>query len=604
MKKNIFLVLFLIFSTSIAYSQKSKLASQYFRLGEYEKAAVLYKSLYEKEGHNNLYFTYYFKSLINAEMYEDAIKAINKFLKRRPGEIQFIAWKGYLYEKLDNPKKAEKLYKKAVKSAKVENYQIIKLANVFKELSKYDWALAAYEKGLENKKHRTEYLYYLANLYGLKGENTKMADYYLEYIEKKEDLKNLNLIESSLASNLNDKELDSFRLKLIKSIQNHPDNINLIELLSWVYLKSGNYRKAMRQIIAIDRRLNQQGQKVFKFAQDAKKAGEKKIAAKSYQYIIENKGYQSPYYFSAIRNYLSTTKDILNNDTTTTESDFIDIEKQYEKFISQFGISDRTFNLILELSNLEVYNLHNIDKGIKLLKDLIKRRNLKKQNIAKAKILLGDFYIIKGEIWESSLFYSQVDKDFKEGELGELARFKNGQLYYYAGDFEWAQTIFDILKPATTRKISNDAIELSVFISETTGEDSTMVEPLKMYSEAELLITQNKYKESISKLDSINFLYPKNNLEDDIWYLKAHIFKKQKKYDMAIDMYNRVLKNYPEELRADNSLFELAELYENQLGDIQKATKLYEKLFLEYPSSTLAIEARKKYRKLNEEVVQ
>ncbi|HEB62725.1 MAG TPA: tetratricopeptide repeat protein, partial [Bacteroidetes bacterium] len=419
----------------------------------------------------------------------------------------------------------------------------------------------------------------------------------------KTNLRNLSTIKSRLASNLDEKELISFKSKLIKGIQNNPDNINLIDLLSWVYIKTGDYKKAMRQIMAIDRRFDEDGKRVYKFAKDAQKAGEPMIAAKSFQYIVENKSTKSPYYFSAIKNYLSTTKDILANDTTAVKSDFVEIEKQYEKFLDQYGIGDMTFNLVLELANLEVYNLNDLDRGIELMKNVIKRRNLDKQNIARAKILLGDFYIIKGEIWEASLLYSQVDKEFKEGELGELARFKNGQLYYYNGDFKWAQTIFDILKPATSRKISNDAIELSVFISETIGEDSTMIEPLKIFAKAELLIFQNKYEEALSALDSINFLYPDNNLEDDVWYVKAHIFKKQKKIDLAVDMYNKILGKYPDELKADNSLFELADIYEEILGDRKKAMQLYEKLFLDYPNSTLAVEARKKYRELDGETL-
>ena len=596
MKKYILSLGILIFFGSIAFSQSSKLAFEYYNSGEYEKSAEIFKRLYENSKTVNNYFYYYFRSLLNEERYEDAMKAINSHLKEKPEEIQYLAWKGYLYEKLNKRDKAEKYYNKAIKKAKPKNFQIKNLANVFISLMKYDLALKAYEKGLKSGKNKTDYLYYLADLYGVMGDNDKMIDYFLQYIQQAKKIKSLYQIKNRIGKNLTIKEYEKLKSRVIKSIQNDPDNIHLIDLLGWIYLKMGNYKKAMRQVIAMDRRFDENGSRVFKFAKDAQKAGELVIAAKSFQYIVENKSTKSPYYFSAIKKYLNITKEILTNDTTAVRSDFVDIEKQYEKFLKRYGISDLTFNLVLELANLEVYNLHDIDKGIELMKSIIKRRNLKKQNIARAKILLGDFYLIKGEIWEASLLYSQVDKEFKEGELGELARFKNGQLYYYNGDFEWAQTIFDILKPATSKKISNDAIELSVFISETIGEDSTMVAPLKSFSRAELLLRQNKYSESLALLDSINFLYPDNNLEDDIWYVKAHIFKNQKKIDLAVDMYNKILKKYPDELKADNALFELAEIYENILGDRKKAMQLYEKLFLDYPNSTLAVEARKKYR--------
>lgn len=603
MKKIILLPVFFIFTINAVFSQTSKLARQYYQNGEYEKAAELYKSLYKKNKHNNWYFTYYIRSLKEDERYEDAIKAIESYLDRKPESIQFLAWEGYFYEKMNNLKKANKLYAKAVKKANIKNNQLLNLASVFKGFMKYDLALQTYKKGLQDKKTGVEYLYYIGNLYALMGDNEKMIDYFVQYLEERENIRNLNSIKNKFATILDDKEFDKLKERIIKSIQNNPDNIVLIDMLAWVYLKMGDYKKAMRQIIAIDRRYDENGHRVYQFALDAKKAGENMIAMKSFQYIVENKDKRSPYYFSSIKNYLYTTKEILENDTTATKSDFIQIENQYEKFLKQYGIGDMTFNLVLELANLEVNNLHDLDKGIEILKDVIERKNLKKENIARAKILLGDFYVIKGEIWEASLLYSQVDKDFKEGELGELARFKNGQLYYYNGDFEWAQTIFDILKPATSRKISNDAIELSVSISETIGEDSTMIEPLKMFSRAELLVFQTKYAEALSLLDSINYLYPDNNLEDDVWYVKAHIFKKQKKIDLAIEMYDKILKKYPDELKADNALFELAGIYEKVLGDNKKAMELYEKLFLDYPNSTFAVEARKKFRELDGEKI-
>ena len=63
-------------------------------------------------------------------------------------------------------------------------------------------------------------------------------------------------------------------------------------------------------------------------------------------------------------------------------------------------------------------------------------------------------------------------------------------------------------------------------------------------------------------------------------------------------MYNTVIENHTEEIRCDNSIFELAEMYELEMGEVDKAQELYEKLFLDFSNSVFAIEARKKYRLL------
>ena len=603
MKKIVLIILYIAGFITISNAQMSKLAANYFTNGEYEKAAPLYKKLYLKNNFNNTYFIYYYKSLMYDEKYEEAIDVIKKQFKTKPNQLYLLVHEGNLFEKINKPEKAEKLYKKAIDKIGSDKIQIIKLANAFKEYSYYNYARQAYEKGVEKVDDNILFLMYLGELSSLENDYDKMIDYYIAYLKKSDNKYSGQNIKSKLSKSLSKDKMVLLRQKLVKSIQENPDNISLIDVLSWVYLQLGEYKKARRQIVAIDRRFDENGSRVYKFAQDAYKAGQYATAAKSYQYIIENKSNNSPYFMSSIRRYLNITSEILVKDTSTTHEDFLDIQNQYNKFLNQFGIGDQTAELVIELAKLEAYNLHNVDKGIETLKNLIKRKYISKHFIAKAKITLGDLYMIKGEVWESSLLYSQVDKDFKEGELGELARYKNAKLYYYEGDFEWAQIIFDILKPATTRIISNDAIESSVFITESIGEDS-IVKPLQMYAKAELLVYQNKFYNAISSLDSINFLFPKNNLEDDIWYLKAHIFKKLKKYDLAKKMYEQVIEKYPDELKADNSIFELAEMYENIFNDKNMAKTLYEKLFMDYDSSTLAVEARKKYRNLSGENVQ
>jgi len=159
------------------------------------------------------------------------------------------------------------------------------------------------------------------------------------------------------------------------------------------------------------------------------------------------------------------------------------------------------------------------------------------------------------------------------------------------------------LKAATSRLIANDAIDMSVFIMDNMGLDTTDI-PLKIFSEAELLTLQNKYDEAFSKLDSINTLYPEHSLADDILYQKAKLFVRLKDYDKAISLYQKVYTDYPEEIRADNAIYLLAQLYENQLQNPDEAMALYEKLFIDFSNSSFAVEARKRYRILRGDDIQ
>ena len=70
----------------------------------------------------------------------------------------------------------------------------------------------------------------------------------------------------------------------------------------------------------------------------------------------------------------------------------------------------------------------------------------------------------------------------------------------------------------------------------------------------------------------------------------------QREYEDAAVMYQKIVDDYGDEIRADNALFALAGLYEHQLKDLTKAQELYERLFIDFSNSTLAVEARKRFR--------
>ncbi len=213
------------------------------------------------------------------------------------------------------------------------------------------------------------------------------------------------------------------------------------------------------------------------------------------------------------------------------------------------------------------------------------------------KLSLGDLYLIDGDVWESTLLYAQVDKDEKDSPLGEEARFRNAKLAYYKGDFEWAQTQLEALKSSTSELISNDAINLSVFIIDNLGMD-TVETPMQMYARAELLLYQNKPDNARGTLDTIVYMFPGHALYDDIEYAKAQLYLKKKEVEKAVPLLEDIIKNYKTDLKGDDATFLLAEINEQYLGNKEKAKELYQTIITDYNNSLLVIEARKRFRTL------
>jgi TolA-binding protein len=375
------------------------------------------------------------------------------------------------------------------------------------------------------------------------------------------------------------------------------------ELLAWAFVQSKNYKAALRQLKALDRRNNENGRRVYNLAQTAENDDKYEVAIDAYNYILEEKGSSSPYFFAAQQQVLDCRLDQLTKGYAYSQEEVKALFNDYESFLDSMGRTGRTASIMADQARLAAIYLNDMDEAIKILENLIEAPGINELIKARAKLKLGDYYLVQGKKWDATLLYAQVDKAFPEAEIGEEARFKNAMLSYYTGDFEWAQEQFDILKAATSRLIANDAIDRSVFIMDNLNLD-TIAHPLELYADAELLVFQNNFDPAFNKLDSIQNLYPEHGLLDDILYLKGRIALKRNKYEKARDYYAKIVTEYPEEIRADNALFKWAQLEQEQFNNMEEAQRLYEKLFLEYANSTLASEARKRYRILRGDNIQ
>ncbi|HMT36205.1 MAG TPA: tetratricopeptide repeat protein, partial [Chitinophagaceae bacterium] len=176
--------------------------------------------------------------------------------------------------------------------------------------------------------------------------------------------------------------------------------------------------------------------------------------------------------------------------------------------------------------------------------------------------------------------------------------YKNAKLSYYTGDFVWAQGQLDVLKASTSELIANDALNLSVLITENNPIADSNTTPLLMFAHADLLAFQNKDEEALTTLDSIELIYPKHPLQDDILMERARIAMKKQDYSEAALQLQKITTQYADDVLADDALYHLAFINENYFSNKDEAKRLYEQLIIKYPGSTFINEARKRFRAL------
>ena len=590
------LSIFLLFHTSGSGQsvQDAQLAQQYYQQAAFDKAAILFEKLYDRQADEVNYKNYY-TCLIALKQYDKAEKLCRKQLKKFPESLKYYVDLGAVLEAKGEIEKAKSQYENAVKHLKNEQAQVFELANAFIGMKKYDFAAATYLAGSKSDNNYT-YNFELAEVYALSKDFEKMVKAYLDVLLQSESyIQNIqNSLQTKLADDGTGVKNEALRNGLLKHIQKYPDKTIFSEMLLWLYAQEKNFDAALIQAKALDRRLKEDGSRLISLASLCISNEDYDAAIKTYQYLI-SKGRQNAYYaFASVELLNASNKKLLNNGAFSKE-DLLQLEREYNNTLAELGKNQTTVPLMKGLAHLQAFYLNNPAGGIASLAQAISLPGIPRDMNASCKLELADIYLITGEVWESTLLYSQVDKAYKNTPLGEEAKFRNAKLSYYKGEFDWARAQLDVLKGGTSHLIANDALALSLLIQDNMGLDSN-ISALLLYSKADLLEFQNKNTEALHLLDTLLEAYPRHSLADEALLKKAEILEKQQQFEEAANLLQTIVDKYPTEILADDALFLLAGLYEKQLNNKQKAMDLYQDLLAKYPGSTYGVAARKRYR--------
>lgn len=599
MKKLQFLLLLcigtLITFSATAQQNNAELAMQYASTGEYDKAVVYFEKWYNSDPVTS--FTPYLNCLVSLKDYEKAEKLVKKQIKKQPVNAGLYVDLGNLYEVQKNDNDANEQYKKAIKSLFPDVQQIINLGNKFIEARKLDYAEQTFLHG-RTLVNSYPFSFELADVYAQKQQPQKMVEEYLGILEINESyLPNIQaILQNKITFDLEGGLADIIRTSLLRKVQKSNSTSIYNELLYWLLLQEKDFTSALIQAKALDKRNDENGSRLMALGNLCASNQEYKTAEECYRHITD-KGKQNPNYISARMELIKVRDQALTGSGSASEAELKSLETEYETTINELGKNQITAPLISSFAHLKAFQLNKIDDAITLLEETIELPRISPQFAAECKLELGDILILKNQMWDASLYYSQVDKDFKNDAIGREAKYRNARLSFYMGEFEWAAAQLNVLKAATSQLISNDAMSLGLFIMDNLGLDS-LTAPLMMYARADLYEFCNKYDASLSTMDSVLVEFPAHALTDEIWFKQAGIFFKKGNYEKAAKLYMSVVETYPEDILADDALYRLASLTETKLNDKVKAKELYEMLITKYPGSLYAVDARKKFRML------
>lgn len=599
MRQLLILCCFLVSVSVSAQVNEEELAAEFLNNKEYDKAVILYEKLLKKDNASPYYYQNLLICYLELKNYDDAEKMVKRQSRRFPDNYFYKVDQGYIKQKQSLTQEAFEMYTELLNGVDDHPETATRLATAFLRRDLPDFAITAYLRARKALKSDNAYTENLIDLYVLTHRNKELISECLEYLRASDA--NLEKTKNNLYRIFeNPVYVDFLKEKCLAYIQKYPGRFVFDNLFIWTFIQNRDFSGALRQSIAIDKREKGEGARQIDLAEICLSNQDFETAVKCYNYVLTY-GESGSYFVNASYGLLDTKYQVITNGINDSAHYVNQAIAEYQSFLKRFGKTSATSYSMKQLADLYMFYQHDLQMAISFLEELNTTPGVQARFAAESKLQLGDAYLISGDVWEAQLLYSQVDKDFKEDPLGQEAKFRNARLSYFTADFEWSKEQLDILKTATSQLISNDAIELSLMIQENSGLDSN-TDALKEFANADLLIFQNKLDKALEMLNLLPFKYPKHALDDDILFARARIMEKKRDFPKAIMYYEAVVSVHGDDILADNALYNLARIYEYKLKDKQKAKDTYEKLIFNYNSSLFSVEARKKQKKLKEEL--
>ena len=571
-----------------------QLANQHYRNHEYDQARDIFASLYKKTGQIH-YFQQYVECLIQEKDFDQAEKELKTFLKKNPNHSKSIADLIYVYEHQGKNDKATKQFNDVLKNLPANAPAIRGLSNAFQARGLYDMAIDILKKGNKLLDGNENFYMDLAYLnQSMVNYQEAFRYYFLELENHPGQYNNIrNRLQTLLFYDVNNSIADELRIALLQQTQQKPDNLEFAQLLVWFALQQEDYDIALAQCQSIDRRTHDQDAQINNLSDICLNNKQYDVALQGYSYILD-KGKSSPFYGQALTGIINTEYQKLKAANSTDTKAYEKLSKRIDEAYNSINTNDLSKLLVIK-ADIMAYRLNQSEQAIKLLMDNLNNITAK-QSQAELKLKLGDIYLRDDEVWEATLLFSQVDKSMKEEPLGHEARFKNAQLRYFIGEYEWAESQLKVLKAATSKLIANDAMTLSLIIKDNLEVDTSGME-LKRLARADYRIYQQREDEALTLLDDI-ISTGNETSKPHALFRKGEIAKKRKEFEVAEQLFLQIEEQYPESYMADAALMHAALIEQNELKNKELAKQHYEQLIDDYPTSIYTAQAKKNYRKL------
>ncbi len=227
-------------------------------------------------------------------------------------------------------------------------------------------------------------------------------------------------------------------------------------------------------------------------------------------------------------------------------------------------------------------------------------RNLRLRNRAEITLLIGDSYLLEGDLQRSRQAYLEaaVPQQGISPDLRSEALVNAAQVDMYLGDFGQAgQRLNEASRSNPQGKLTNDALDMMELLR-VAADDSSGLAAL---CRADLFQRQKHPAAAESLYMQLTGMSRNGEIIQKVFWRLAHLLRASGRSPEALNRLEEILKRYPQSVRAAEYLLQIGLVREEDLGDIKGAIEAYEKILMDYPESLAAQDVRRRIRRLEKE---
>ena len=604
--KFVSMLLVVLFSSTFLFAQtnlnnKYRLGKNYEQAGKLEKAKKIFKEITFAQPINNQYANSLNEVYLKLKEYDNSILFLTNRLKIKSNDVSLYGMLGATYYIKGNVEKAVETWDSgiAVNNNSQINYTII--SNSAIQNRAFEIAIKYLKEGKRKASNPTQFSYQLAQIYAHTMAYKKAATEYVEalmvqpsqlnYIKRRMDtyLSAVGAIEES-----------------IESAKKESGNNSVKELLAFLYIRNNQYSKAFKIEIELDKLKNDDGVRVYNFANEAYRSTEFDVASQAYNFIIKN--YPNSRFIPNCKiGFARTLEAKLDKEWITNHNnwkpisaiDTMGASKYYPiievyKSISGLVNGELENEILYRIGKIYLNRFNNLKTAENYFQQIITNSSLS-TFFGKANLEIAKIWIIKNNLdfakinLQSVFASSQTDSKTKKE-----AKFLIAQIEFYQSNFDKCLSTLASINKDLSNDLSNDAIQLAMIINVGKRDSVNLVKfaNAKLFArQLSFIQAENEFKE-LSENKNLFFI---NNISR----LKyAEVLIAQNKYPIAIEVLKELSETKELNIFADGSFYLLAQVYEFGVLDESSAVSTYEKFLELFPNSLLLKKVQKNLTQL------